>query len=216
MLVLPPEMQKRTAMKQIFGVAAAFAVVAAWAAPARADDVATICRKLGTAAAGVTSFVVQLAAAGTRGISGTLTFVRPMKVKSDLGVGGLSIESYLIDGIEYVHGADGWQKMSMNAAQSPQQSANIAEGLKPSNVTLLPDREQDGMDVGAFAVDTPLPEGADAASAPASQHVECTYDKSTYRLSACSSSGMTMTYTRYNDPANTVVLPPEARSAGVR
>jgi hypothetical protein len=205
-------------MKRIFGLVATSAVWAAWAAPAQADDVAAVCRKLATAAAGVTSFVVQLEAAGTTGVSGTLTFVRPMKVKSELGVGGLSIESYLVNGTQYVHGADGWQKMKMDA-QLPQQSANLAEGLKPSNVTLLPDRQENGTEVGAFAVDTPLPQSpnfepprADLAASPP-QHVECTYDKSTYRLSVCSNDVMTMTYTHYNDPANTVVLPPEAKAA---
>jgi hypothetical protein len=216
MLVLPPEMQKPRAMKRILRLVVTSTVIAAWAAPARADDVATVCRKLQAAAAGVTSFVVQIQAAGTAGVSGNLTFVRPMRMKSELGIGLLSVESYLIDGTAYVHDANGWQKTKIDARQAPQQSANIADSMKPADVTLLPDRQEGGSDAGVFALETTAPAAAGPASERAPVRTVCSYDKSTYLLKSCANGVITMTYTRYNDAANSVVLPPEAKTAAAQ
>ena len=42
----------------------------------------------------------------------------------------------------------------------------------------------------------------------------CTYDKTTYRINDCSNEGMTLTFSRYDDPANAVTLP--ATSGGTK
>jgi hypothetical protein len=224
MPVFRPEMQKRRAMGKIFRLVVMTAAVMAWAAPARADDdVATICRELATAAAGVNSFVMQLDNMGTTGVKGSLTFVRPMKIKSVLSIGGQSIESYLIDGVAYVRGGTGWQKTKIDPGQTPQLSVNLADSLKPANVTLMPDRQENGTSVGVFAVNTPqpaaggpTPPAGTAPPAPAApMHTVCTYDKASYRLKTCTNSFMKMTYTRYDDPENIVSLPPEAANRGL-
>jgi hypothetical protein len=160
---------------------------------------------------------VQLDNMGTTGVKGSLTFVRPMKIKSVLSIGGQSIESYLIDGVAYVRGGTGWQKTKIDPGQSPQLSVNLADSLKPANVTLMPDRQENGMSVGVFAVDTPQPAaGGPTTPAPAApMHTVCTYDKGSYRLKTCTNSYMKMTYTRYDDPENIVSLPPEAANPGL-
>ena len=39
------------------------------------------------------------------------------------------------------------------------------------------------------------------------QRLVCTYDKKTYRINDCSNEGLTLTFSRYDDPANTVTIP---------
>jgi hypothetical protein len=81
--------------------------------------------------------------------------MQKMKVKSQFGSGETPIESYLIDGIEYVHGADGWQNTTVNGVGLPQQSANIADGLKPRTSRCYPTGKRTGVEVSVFAVETP-------------------------------------------------------------
>jgi hypothetical protein len=201
-------------MRVFLCVLGAVAVSSALAVPARADDPSTLTEKLGTAAAGVKSFVVEMRVTGTTGVNGTLTFVRPLNIKSDFSMGQMQIETYMVDGMVYMRApAGGWQKMRIDAAASPALSANIADSLKASKVTVLPDRQEDGATVGVIAVDAKLPVVAGTLGQSGPQQIVCSYDKTSYLIRVCTSSLMTMTYTKYNDPANTVVLPPGAKDA---
>lgn len=184
--------------------------------PVRADDVAKLRAALGSAAAGVTSFVVEMQVTGTTGVSGTMTFVRPLRVKSEFKLGENSAETYVVDGIMYIHSpAGGWQKMPLDTLHAPQQSLNIADTLRTARVTALADRQENGMTVGVIQVDAGLPiaPGAGAALPPTAAHIVCSYDKSSYRMSVCANSFMTMTYLKYNDPSNIVELPADAANA---
>ncbi len=182
---------------------------------ARADDAETILlsAKLSSAAAGVSSFVVLMHLAGTTGVGGTMTFVRPMRVKTEFSVGAVKMESYLVDGKAYVHApGGGWQVTSIDAVHADRQSVNIADSLKPAAVKLLPDRVEDGQQVGVVQID-PNVAAAGPVAREMSQNLVCSYDKVSYRLKSCANQYMTMTYVKYNDPANVVVLPAEAQHA---
>jgi hypothetical protein len=186
---------------------------AALTLPARADDLATVQAKMSAAAAGVTSFVVTLRVIGDSAASGSVTFVRPMNVKSEFASGQMSMEAYLVDGMVYVHLPEGgWQKSKAETAGPAEQYLNLAAGGSASAV-LLPDREEDGATVGVFQMQAVLPGPLGPFGQPASQPIACSYDKTTYLIRSCRSASITLTYMKYNDPANTVVLPAAAKSA---
>lgn len=188
-----------------------WAGAAAAPAPAGADDPQALTAKLVAAAAGVNSFVIHMQVTGAAGVSGSLTFVRPMRIKSEFTGDATSVETYFIDGTVYTHLPGGWEKMKIDSAHTSAQSVNIADGLASSVVTVLPDRTEDGASVGVIEVENPVaPAGGLTAQAAGSRMV-CSYDKTSYRLRVCTNSIMTMTYAKYNDPANVVELPPEAK-----
>ena len=218
MTVLVPEMQNGPPMSKrmrFVGLACCMVLAALQVSPAlaRADDPRALTTKLVAAAAGVNSFVVQMKVTGATGVSGSLTFVRPMRIKSEFTGDATSVETYFVDGTVYTHLPGGWQKTKIDGAHAPPQSVNIAEGLTAATVTVLPDRTEDGASVGLIEVETSVaPAGGLTAQAAGSRMV-CSYDKTSYLLRVCTNGIMTMTYTKYNDPTNVVELPPEARSA---
>jgi hypothetical protein len=74
-------------------------------------------------------------------------------------------------------------------------------------MTALPNRDEDGLTVGAFSWSPPsMPVGA--------MTMVCSYDKTTFLLKKCTTvSGdrrmrSVTTYQRWNDPANVVLVPP--------
>jgi hypothetical protein len=208
-------------MKLAIRVLNGFALTIALAGTARADDLPAVTAKICSAAASVSSFVVLTSLAGTTGVSSRMTFVRPLRIKAVTTVGTMSTESYFVDGVVYVHSPMiGWQRMSVGEVKVTAASMNIANTLKSAKVSYLPDRQEDGTLVGVFQVESlpgvssMLPSAPPAvATGPATQTMTCTFDKSTYRLRTCVSSLMTMTYSNYNDPANLVELPPDAKNA---
>jgi len=209
-------------MKPAIRVFSGLALAIALAGTARADDSALVTAKICSAAASVSSFVMQMSVTGTTGVSSRMTFVRPLRMKNVITFGTMSTESYLVDGIVYIHSPlIGWQKMSVGEAKAAAQSMNIADALKSAKVSYLPDRQEDGTDVGVFQVESQLPgmggtllaNRPASTAAPATQTMTCSFDKSTYRMRSCANSMMTMTYSNYNDPANVVELPAEAKNA---
>ncbi len=217
-------MQNGASMRAIIGLAAA-AAFGISSAPARADDAAALAALFSAAADQVTSFVVEMRVNGTTGVGGSTTFVRPMRMKSEFAVGEIVVQTFLVDGVLYVHSpVAGWQKAPLDGTRLAQQSPNVADKLKQAKITPLSDRVENGITVGVVRMELPIPmlgSGLPGAKAPGTVapnadpagQLLCTYDKATYRMRECSSAALTLTYTRYNDPANAVVLPPEAKAA---
>jgi hypothetical protein len=195
----------------------AFAVTAlgAAAAPTGADDVAAITANLAAAAASINSFVLEMQVTGTTGVGGSMTFVRPMRMKSEFVIGAMAVQTYFVDDVFYMHlPSNGWQKTTLEASHLPPVSMNLADSLSRAKVTVLSDRQENGATVGVIRVDTQIPNSVGTPMMPSGpQHIVCSYDKQSFRLRICTNDIMTMTYTRYNDPRNSVVLPPDAKNA---
>jgi hypothetical protein len=203
----------------------AFAVTCALTGTARADDIPAVTAKLCAAAAEISSFVMQAQMKGTTGVTMRVTYVRPARLKTEMTMGTMSVQSYIVDGTAYVHTPMGWQKTTLDDAKSAVASMNLADLLKSTKVTYLPDRREDGLLVGVMQVAVPSPlfgrpapaasNAGPAAPTPAAtpQVTTCSFDRTTYRMRNCSNDFMTMTYSNYNDPANIVDLPAEAKSA---
>ena len=209
-------------MKTASRFLAGFALATALAGTASADDLPAVTAQIRSASAALSSFVIEMSIAGTTGVSSRITYVRPQRMKDVVTLGTMSVESYFIDGTVYIHTPmNGWQKISADSAHTAAQSMNIADALKSAKVRYLPDRRENGVTVGVFQVDSKLPSmtstlpGIHPANAPtaAPQTTTCTFDKATHLLRTCSSSLVTMTYSNFNDPANVVELPPEAKNA---
>lgn len=190
--------------------------------PAAADESPALTAKICAAAAKITSFVGVSSVPGTTGVTSETTFVRPQKMKSVTTIGTLTVEAYLVDDTMYLHTPQvGWQKMALSQVSNSPLAIDIADRMKSSKVNYLPDRQEGGTTVGVYEVATPLPStdstlpapGATAAPAAPQQTLTCTYDKTTYLTRTCGNAMMTITYTKYNDPANVVDLPPEAKNA---
>jgi hypothetical protein len=207
----------------------AFVVTCALTGTARADDIPAVTARLSAAATEISSFVMQAQLKGTTGVTMRVTVVRPARMKSEMTMGQMAVQTYVVDGTMYVFTpVMGWQKMSLGDAGAAAASMNIAGLLKSTKVTYLPDRQEDGQTVGvmqvavplpSFAVPTPAggssagPSGANANPTASQQVTTCSFDRSTYRMRNCSNDFMTMTYSNYNDPANVVELPAAAKDA---
>ena len=162
------------------------AVLAALSAPARADDLSTVRAKVAAAMQGAKSFVVTTTA--STGFTVTLTFVAPDRYHSALVYGGGTRDIVLVGPVAYVS-ADGGQ--TYRKTDTP-----------PS---VLDDKVVAGKTWGRFATTAAGPEK--------DQHLNCTYDKKTYRLNDCVNEGFSLVFSRYDDPANVVAIPALASPA---
>ncbi|MBD5654740.1 MAG: hypothetical protein IAI50_06115 [Candidatus Eremiobacteraeota bacterium] len=215
-------------MKIAIGLVAGLAITIGSAAAACADDLPDVTAKICSAAATVSSFVIRMSIAGTTGVDSQMTFVRPQRIKSVVTFGTISTETYIVDGTAYVHSPLlGWKKMSLDRVKTSAQAMDIASALKSTKVDYLPDRQENGTTVGVFEVASPLagmtaaapstPAASTSATATTAasdvQPMTCMFDKSTYRVQGCANNMLTLTYTNYNDPANVVDLPADAKDA---
>jgi hypothetical protein len=164
------------------------------AAPARADDLATVRTKVQSAMQSTKSFVVATTA--TTGFTVTMTFVAPDRYHSVLNYSGTSRDVVLVGPIAYVS-SDGQVYRKVDAP--PEVIAAQAQLRNVPVDQVLPDRTAGGKTYGAFATTSAGPQK--------DQHLTCSYDKKTYRVAECSNEGLSLTFSRYDDPANTVTIP---------
>ena len=68
---------------------------------------------------------------------------------------------------------------------------------------LLPDITAGGATWGSFVTT--------AAGPQKDQRLTCVYDKATYRVGVCKNDGLTMSFSRYDDPTNVVTVPAAAK-----
>jgi hypothetical protein len=162
--------------------------------PARADDLATVRAKVQTAMQTVKSFVVSTTA--STGFTVTMTFVAPDRYHSVLNYNGTARDVVLVGPIAYVSSDGGaYRKVDappeVIAAQSQLRNVPVDQ--------ILPDRIAGGTAYGAFSTTSAGPQK--------DQHLICSYDKRTYRVTQCSNEGLALTFSRYDDPANAVAIP---------
>ena len=172
----------------------ALVAVLAMSVPARADDLATVRTKVAGAMQSTKSFVVTTTAA--TGFSVTMTFVAPDRYHSSLAYNGANRDVVLVGPVAYVS-ADGGQYRKTDAP--PEVIAAQAHFREVPVDQVLPDRTAGGKTWGQFSTTSAGPQK--------DQRLTCTYDKKTYRINDCSNEGLTLTFSRYDDPANAVSIP---------
>ena len=172
---------------------ALLALLAAAPAAARADDLTTVRTKVGAAMTAAKSFVVTTTAA--TGFTVTMTFVAPDRYHSSLAYNGKT-DVVLVGPIAYVS-SDGRTYRKTDAP--PEVIAAQAQLRDVPVDNVLPDKTAGGKTWGQFTTTSAGPQK--------DQHLICTYDKKTYRIAECANEGLTLAFSRYDDPANVVTVP---------
>ncbi len=177
------------------------ALPAALPLAAAADELTDVRERVEAAMHWARSYVVTTNAA--TGFTVTMTFVAPDRYRSVLSYGGTTFDVILIGSTAYVS-ADG--KTYRKTQPPPEVLAAEAQLNDVPVEQLMPDKLIGSRVWGRFRT---------TASGPQKdQHLVCTFDKKTYRINDCSNEGMTLTFSRYDDPANVVPVP--ATPAGAR
>jgi hypothetical protein len=178
------------------------AFLAAGAVPARADDdVVAVRAKIAAAMTAAKSFVVTTSAA--TGMTGSMTFVAPNLYHSALVFNRARRDVVLVGSTAYISDNDGQTYRKVGAP--PEVVAAQAELRAIPVDRLLPDKITAGKTWGQFATSSGGPEK--------DQPLTCSYDKTTYRIGQCSNPGLMMSFTRYDDPNNVVLVPVVAGGA---
>jgi hypothetical protein len=172
---------------------ALLALLASAPAGARADDLATVRGKVSGAMHAARSFVVTTTAA--TGFSVTMTFAAPDRYHSTLNYNGQGRDVVLIGPVAYVSDGAAYRK-----TDAPPEVVAAQGQLRDVPVdAVLPDKVASGRAWGRFTTTSAGPQK--------DQHLTCTYDKKTFRITECSNEGLTLTFSRYDDPANVVSIP---------
>jgi len=199
--------------------------------PGRADDAAlAVLAKINTAQASQTSWVMTTTA-GASGVTSVATFVRAapkapgnpfagVAVKVETAAGSITIDTYIVDSTLYLSlNGSPWQKKALNTDQFKMYTGSLLDGFKehPPAATLQPDRVDGGISYGDVRVvmQTPASMLAAMPAAPKSLTLECMYDKASFLMHECDTDQFTVAYSKFNDPANSVVLPAAAANATV-
>jgi len=172
---------------------ALLALLAAGPVAARADDLASLRVKVQNAMHAAKSFVVTTTA--STGFNVTMTFAAPDRYHSTLAYNGQNRDVVLVGPVAYVSDGAAYRKVDappeVVAAQGQLRDVPVDQ--------VLPDKTASGRTWGQFATTSAGPQK--------DQHLVCTYDKKTYRINDCSNEGLTLIFSRYDDPANIVTIP---------
>jgi hypothetical protein len=172
---------------------ALLALLAAGPVAARADDLATVRSKVSSAMHAAKSFVVTTTA--STGFSVTMTFAAPDRYHSTLAYNGQGRDVVLVGPVAYISDGAAYRK-----TDAPPEVVAAQAQLRDVPVDqVLPDRTASGRTWGQFTTTSAGPQK--------DQHLTCTYDKKTFRINDCSNEGLTLTFSRYDDPANIVTIP---------
>lgn len=189
-------MRHRRAWLALAALLAAPPLLATAALPARADDLAAVSTKVGTAMHAAKSFVLTTT---TGGFDGAMTFVAPDRYRTSLTYAGTTYEVVVI-------GKDGY----ISANGSPYRKVDAPPEFLQTQVQLrdvpvnavLPDTTVGGTVYGQFATTSAGPQH--------DQRLTCTYDKKTYRIARCANDALAIAFSKYDDPANAVTAPAAA------
>ncbi len=189
-------MRPRHASLALAALLAGAAQLAGMALPAAADDLATVNAKVGTAMHAAKSFVLTTT---TGGFSGAMTYVAPDRYRTSLAYNGTTYEVVVIGKEGYVS-ANGSAYRKVDA---PPEFLQTQVQLRDVPVdAMLPDTTVGGTVYGQFATTSAGPQH--------DQRLTCTYDKKTYRIARCANESLTIGFSKYDDPANAVAVPPAA------
>jgi outer membrane lipoprotein-sorting protein len=197
--------------------------VGTFAGAARADDASDVVAKTTATSAGIKSVQLSMNMTIDGGgpqkipMSMVMTMVLPDRVKMQMN-GMMSMATYSVgDGFYYINAGGMWQKVAFDKAQMAAAAAQMktASAPPPGQIKLLPDRMEDGASVGVYSVTTTVPAmpGVPSPAAGKPTTLTCSYDKQTFLVKKCGNENYVMTFSHYNDPANVVELPPEAKNA---
>ena len=176
---------------------------------ARADDAADLKAKMTAAMQPIVS--MRLTVQSPYGATGQMIVIlRPAtQMKMVMAVGPMNLEQYISGGFAYTRINGAWQKRALPSTTQALAFAHMI--TSDSTVTLVPDKTEDGIAFGAlsFTMTTPFA----FPGAPPTMALACTYDKKTFLMHRCANEMATITYAGFNDPANVVVLPDDAKNA---
>ena len=172
------------------------ALLSALPVAGRADELADVRERVQASMQWARSYVVTTTSA--TGFSVTTTFVAPDRYRSALSYSGAMRDIVLIGDTAYV--SDDGGRTYRKTPAPPEILAAQAQLHDVPVDRVLPDKLIGGKVWGRFTT---------VASGPQKdQYLICAYDKRTYRIHDCSNGGMTLTFSRYDDPANVVTVPP--------
>ncbi len=183
--------------------AALLALLAALPVAARADELTDVRERVQAAMQWARSYVVTTTS--MTGFTVTMTYVAPDRYHSALAYGGAMRDVVLIGPVAYL--SDDGGKTYRKTSAPPEVLQAQAQLHDVPVERLVPDRLIGGRVWGRFTT---------VASGPQKdQYLTCDYDKRTYRINDCSNGGMTLTFSRYDDPSNAVTVPANV-TGGVR
>ncbi len=180
------------------------ALLAATAVPAQADDVDTVRARVAAAMTAAKSFIVTTSAA--TGMTGSMTFVAPNLYHSAVVYNRTRRDVILVGSTGYVSEDDG---QTYHKFEPPAEMVAGQAELRAIPVErLLPDKTAGGKTWGQFTTSSGGPEK--------DQQLTCTYDKTSFRIGQCSNPGLMMSFSRYDDPSNVVIVPQLAGKGGAK
>jgi hypothetical protein len=157
-------------------------------------------------ALGISSFVVESTGLGIK-MRSIVTF-DPDLSHSIISNGKKTTEEYVRDHRVYMRSDPGWISLARDMTNPDWQNlrtfiliATLASALPPSATSL--DVVEGGVTYGTIQ----------APSGKAGGKMICTYDRATKWMHSCKGGGFTETFSAYNDPANTIVVPPAVLAA---
>lgn len=126
-------------------------------------------------------------------------FVKPNKYQMTTMFQGKPIKTILIGQNYWTYSGGKWQKSGTASNNLDVDIAGLLRNAKSNPgapFVAQPDQIQDGKKVGTFAYT--FKNGTQEA---------CNYDKATYRVTRCKAEELTLLYSDYNNPHNTVASP---------
>ena len=192
-------------MRLRFAALAAAALLPLTSAAATvADDLATVRAKVPAAMQAAKSFVAT--AALQSGYTVTTTFVAPDRSHSAAVFNGASYDVVMIGPTSYLS----TNGNPYTVVPTPLQVLAVLQQLRGIPVDALdPDVTAGGVLYGQFETTQAGPQR--------DQHLTCSYDKATYRIARCTGTALSVSISRYDDPANVVTVPSNlAKPAGAQ
>lgn len=198
-------------LRTLSAAAGAALLVAGYAAPAAADQIADLRAAMKAAAANVQSFRMTLTS--PLGITGSMTVtMKPRRVRMEFGGGPIAAEVYLIDGELYQKiGNAAWKKQKLPATPAMVDFTRMM--ADSAHMSIGADVLEDGIEYGSLNVELDMSAIVPSATPIPPTSMTCVYDKTTYLTRRCTNALITEVIDGYNDPVNVVVLPPAAASA---
>ena len=132
--------------------------------------------------------------------------------------------TYIVGPMMYLRAHDGtWSKLKLDGSHvhgapskqhPPRTAASLKAREKDDQVHVLPDRRIGGVLMTVVTETVPAREFDHHTRSSKPLTITCAFEKETERMRMCDVPALfTATFDRYNDPANQVVVPPEALNA---
>ena len=177
---------------RLAAVAAALSMQIAIAEPAGAANDATLRASVIGAFAKVTSYKITVLGS----VRSTGVWVAPNRYHMTTEIQGAPLETVIVGKAYWTRSNGKWERSGTTSTNLDVDMVGLIKAAKsasPSAFTGGAPTTQDGVRVGTFAF--AFPDGTDET---------CNYDLKTYRVTRCKADEVTLLYSDYNDPKNTV------------